>query len=57
MNEFKFGRSTPRSTGRSTPLVLTSSGQEWQWADLLADLPSVLTSSGQEWQSHIATDI
>ena len=31
-------------------LLLTSSGQEWQF-DLL------LTSSGQEWQFHIATDI
>ena len=56
-----------RSAGRSTPqppvywclvvkngnftLLLTSCGQEWQLADLLADQPPlVLTSSGQEWQ-------
>ena len=31
-------------------LLLTSSGQEWQF-------PILLTSSGQEWQFHIATDI
>ena len=30
-DEFKFGRSTPRSAGRYTPLVLTSSGPEWQF--------------------------
>ena len=28
-----------RSAGRSTPPVLTSCSQEWQLADLLADLP------------------
>ena len=39
-----------RSSGRSTPLVLTSSGQDWQLADLPADLPPKLTSSGQDWQ-------
>ena len=52
-------------------LLLTSSGQEWQLADLPADLPPTLTSSGarlalshllltpsgQEWQFHMATDI
>ena len=26
-----IGRSTPRSASRSTPLVLSSSGQEWQF--------------------------
>ena len=26
-----FGRSTQRSTSRSTPLALTSSGPEWQF--------------------------
>ena len=31
-------------------LLLTSSGQEWQF-------PLLVTSSGQEWQFHIATDI
>ena len=31
-------------------LLLTSSGQEWQFHILLI-------SSGQEWQFHIATDI
>ena len=31
-------------------LQLTSSGQEWQLADLPADLPPKLTSSGQDWQ-------
>ena len=42
VNEFKFGRSTPRSASRSNPLLLTSCGQEWQLADLLADLlPSI----------------
>ena len=36
-DEFKFDRSTPRSASRSTPqngnftLLLTSSGQEWQF--------------------------
>ena len=39
-----------RSAGRFTPLLLTSCGQEWQLADLLADYPPVLTSSGQDWQ-------
>ena len=39
-----------RSAGRSTLQVLTSSGQDWQLADLPADLPPVLTSSGQDWQ-------
>ena len=46
-----------RSTGRSTPLVLTSSSQDWQLADLLPDslppptpTPQVLTSSHQDWQ-------
>ena len=40
-----------RSAGRSTPPLLTSCGQEWQLADLPADLtPLVLTSSGQDWQ-------
>ena len=38
-------------------LVLTSSGQEWQMADLPAGLPPTLTSSGPEWQFHIATDM
>ena len=71
-DEFKFGRSTPRSAGRSTPqyrhlvvqngiftLLLTSSGQARQLADLPADLPlpPALTSSGQEWQFLIATAI
>ena len=42
------------------PPVMTSSGQEWQLADLLLDLPAdlprpVMTSSVQEWQFHIAT--
>ena len=37
-----IGRSTPRSAGRSTPLVLTSSGQEQQLADLPLDLPADL---------------
>ena len=31
-------------------LLLTSSGQQWQFHILL-------TSSGQEWQFHIVTDI
>ena len=39
-----------RSPGRSNHPVLISSGQDWQLADLPADLPPVLTSSGQEWQ-------
>ena len=40
------------------PPVLTSSGPEWQLADLPADLPPpVLTSSGQECQFYIATDM
>ena len=37
--------------GNFTTLLLTSSGQEWQFQTLL------LTSSGQEWQFLIATDI
>ena len=37
-NEFKFGTSTPTSVSRSNPLALTSSGQGWQLADLLAHL-------------------
>ena len=37
-DEFKLDRSTPRSASRSKPLVLTSSGQGWQLADLPADL-------------------
>ena len=54
------------------PLVLSSSGPDWQLADIRADLPPPqhwhlvvknfnitlpLTSSGQEWQFHIPTDI
>ena len=49
----------PRSVGRSNPLILTSSGQECQLADLpqicWQIYPPVLTSNGQEWQFHIAT--
>ena len=44
-------------------LLLTSSGQEWQF-DFATDRSGqnsnftlLLTSSGQEWQFHIATDI
>ena len=45
-------------------LLLTSSGQEWQfhiatdvqWSRM-AISHLLLTSSGQEWQFHIATDI
>ena len=38
------------------PPVLTSSGQEWQLADLLLDLLADLSpSTGQEWKFHIAT--
>ena len=40
--------------------LLTSSGHEWHLADLPADLiplTPALTSSGQEWQLHISTDI
>ena len=52
--------------GTWTQLVLTSSGQEWQFGryspwDLSGQEstmpPLLLTSSGQEWQFHIATDI
>ena len=53
-----IGRSTPRFAGRSTPRVPTCSGQDWQMADLPADLhPPVLTSNGPELQFHVATDI
>ena len=68
------------SASRSTPqywhlvvqndnftLLLTSSGQEWQLADLSpwywhlvvqnGNFTLLLISSGQEWQFHIATDI
>ena len=45
-------------------LLLTSSGQEWQFhivTDMLVvkndNFTLLLTSSGQEWQFHIATDI
>ena len=45
-------------------LLLTSSGQEWQFHmstdNLVVKNESytwLLTSSGQEWQFHIATDI
>ena len=41
----------------NSTLLLTSSGQEWQLADLPADLPKVLTSNGPELKFHIATDI
>ena len=50
--------------GRSTPPVLTSSGQDWQfhiatyiyWSTrAISQLP--LTSTGQQWLFHIATDI
>ena len=45
-------------------LLLTSSGQEWQfhtatdiyWSRMV-NFTFLLTSSGQEWQFHIATDI
>ena len=47
-DEFKFGRSTPRSAGRSIPLVLTFSGQdEFKFG---RSTPLILTSSGQGWQ-------
>ena len=36
---------------------LTSSGEEWQMADMPAGLPPILSSSGPEWQFHTATDI
>ena len=54
--EFKFGRSTPTSAGRSIPQGLTSQGQDLLLSlnladlplDLLADLtPDILTSHGQ----------
>ena len=45
-DEFKFGRSTPRSAGRSTPLVVKN-----------GNFTLLLRSSGQEWQFHTATDI
>ena len=49
-DEFKFGRSTPRSAGRSTP---------WYWHLVVnnGNFTLLLTSTGQEWQFHIATDI
>ena len=45
--------SNGRSTSRSTPPVLTSSGEDelkfgYPSTDLLADLPPVLTSSGED---------
>ena len=54
-DEFKFGRSTPRSASRSTlfgylhPVVKMSSNLEDLPLDMSPDLPpSVLTSSGQD---------
>ena len=45
-------------------LLLTSSGQEWQFhipTEYLVvksgKMTLLLTSNGQEWQYHIATDI
>ena len=46
-------------------LLLTSSGQEWQFDILLLksigqewqNFTLLLTSSGQEWQFHIPTDV
>ena len=44
-------------------LLLTSSGQEWQFhiANAIvvknSNFTFLLTSSGQEWQFHISTDI
>ena len=50
--------------GPPSELLLTSSGQEWQF-HIATDVSVVkngnftllLTSHGQEWQFHIATDI
>ena len=41
-------------------LLLTSSGQEWQFlliSSCSGKMTLLLTFSGQEWQFHIATDI
>ena len=54
-----------RSTGRSTPLVVASSGQEWQYVistvrayicrSTCRSIPPVVASIGQEWQYVIST--
>ena len=52
--------------GRSTPLVVASSGQEWQYdistvrahtgrSTGRSNPPPVVASSGQQWQFHIHT--
>ena len=53
-DEFKFGRSTPRSAGRSIP-SLASSGQIWQiYPRSASRCTPLLTSSGKEWQFQVS---
>ena len=61
VRKLKFGRSTPRSAGRSTP---PSTDISWSRMAIGRSTPQsagrstpslVLTSNGQAWQFHIAT--